>query len=81
MRLAISRRTPIHRFELTRMRLVYEEVELSVQMCCEQLLRWRDECSTAEQEAELDRLEVIVAQWLDDTGTVIAAIKMLLEES
>jgi hypothetical protein len=81
MRRAIAQPGLIDRFELTRMRLVYEETELSVQMCCEQVLRWRDECSTPEQVAELDRLELIVAQWLDDTGTVIAAIKTLLQES
>jgi hypothetical protein len=80
MRLAIGQPGLINRFELTRMRLVYEETELSVEMCREQVQRWRGECATAEQLASLERLERIVKQWSDDTNAVIAAVKTLLHE-
>jgi hypothetical protein len=78
MRLAIDQHNVIDRVELARMRVVYEDTQLYIQMCEEQLSRWRDESTTSEQIAALDRLDAIVEQWADDTETVLDAVTALL---
>lgn len=80
MRLAIERPDLINRVELARMRLVYEDTALYVDMCREQVCRWRGECATPEQTAALDQLDGLVKQWADDTKTVIDAVSSLLHE-
>ncbi|GLQ50960.1 hypothetical protein ACFFJT_07135 [Dyella flava] len=80
MRVAIKHPGLVNRFDLVRMRLVYEETALNAAMCREQVKRWRGECVTREQMMALDRLEGIVDQWSDDTDEVLEAIKALLHE-
>jgi hypothetical protein len=80
MRLAIHQPGLVNRFDLVRMRIVYEEAVLNATMCREQVKRWRVECTTLEQHRALDRLAVTVNQWSDDSEAVIAAIKTLLHE-
>jgi hypothetical protein len=80
MRLALRQPGLIDRFELARMRLIYEETAINIEMCREQLQRWRGECVLPEQAAGLDRLEDLVDRWADDTHAVINAVKALLHE-
>lgn len=80
MRLAISEPGLIHRFELTRMRLTYEETALNAAMCREQVRRWRNEDLTAQQAEALDQLEEAIEQWERDTTAVIDAVRMLLHD-
>jgi hypothetical protein len=80
MRLAINQHDLISRVELARMRVVYEDTQLYVQMCEEQLSRWRNESTTTEQIAALDRLDVMVEQWADDTEAVLDAVTALLHQ-
>lgn len=74
MRLAIHQRGLIHRVELARMRVVYEDNALYTWMCREQLQRWRSECVTTEQLAALDPLDAIVIEWANDTEAVLEAV-------
>lgn len=80
MRLAISQSSSINRFELTRMRLTFEDTILNVEMCREQVQRWRGEHPTSEQMAALDQLENTIEQWDHDTKIVISAVMTLLHE-
>jgi hypothetical protein len=80
MRLAISQPDSIHRFELTRMRLTYEDTAMNIKMCREQVRRWRSEHPTPEQMAALDQLAEVIEQWGRDTKLVIDAVKTLLHE-
>jgi hypothetical protein len=78
MRAAMNRPGVINRFELTRMLLVYEETAVNVEMCREQLRRWRSECLTPEQATSLDQLHAMVEQWATDTEAVIDAVSTFL---
>lgn len=78
MRAAMEQAAAINRFELTRMLLVFEETAQHVEMCREQLRRWRSEHMTPEQTAALDQLDAMVAQWASDTETVIDAVSTFL---
>jgi hypothetical protein len=78
MHLAMNRPGVINRFELTRMLLVYEETAQNVEMCREQLRRWRGDCRTPEQGTALDQLDAMVAQWAADTEKVIDAVSQFL---
>ncbi|GGA01270.1 hypothetical protein [Dyella caseinilytica] len=80
MRLAIHQPGLINRVELARMRLVYQDTALYADMCCEQLRRWRVECTTSEEAKLLDQLDVLTQQWVEDTNAVIDAVKTLLDE-
>ncbi|HTV85427.1 MAG TPA: hypothetical protein VME63_08475 [Dyella sp.] len=80
MRAAIDRPDLVDRVELARMRLVYEDTALHVDMCREQLKRWCGECTTREQSVALDRLAGMVKQWSDDTQQVLDAVNWLLRE-
>jgi hypothetical protein len=80
MRVAVDRPDLVDRVELARMRLVYEDTALQVEMCREQLKRWCGECTTREQGIALDKLSAIVKQWSDDTELVLAAVKWLLRD-
>lgn len=80
MRVAVDRPDLVDRVELARMRLVYEDTALQVEMCREQLKRWCGECTTREQGIALDKLSGIVKQWSDDTELVLAAVKWLLRD-
>lgn len=78
MRAAMEQTAAINRFELTRMLLVYEETAQNVELCREQLRRWRSESMTAEQAAGLDQLDLLVEQWASDTEAVIDAVGTFL---
>jgi hypothetical protein len=80
MRLAIDQHDLIDRVELARMRVVYEDTQLYIQMCEEQLSRWRSESMTSEEVAALDRLDAIVEQWVDDTESVLDAVNAMLHQ-
>jgi hypothetical protein len=80
MRLAIASPGSVNRFELARLRLIYEETARNVDMCREQLRRWRGESTVPEQLAALDHLDAVVEQWADDTHVVIRALKVLSQE-
>jgi hypothetical protein len=81
MREAVSQPGLINRIELARMQLVYQDTALYVEMCGEQLRRWRGECTTSDQAAQIDLLDEVVRQWADDTQTVIDAIKALMHDT
>jgi hypothetical protein len=78
MRTAMKQAGQINRFELTRMLLVYEETARNVEMCREQLQRWRREPMTLDQAALLDQLDAMVEQWATDTEVVIDAVGSFL---
>jgi hypothetical protein len=78
MRLAIDERDLIDRVELARMRIVYQDTALYIDMCREQLHRWRNESTTPPQVASLDRLDAIVQQWSEDVAVVLDAVNALL---
>jgi hypothetical protein len=80
MRLAIHQHDPISRVELARMRVVYEDTQLYIQMCEEQVSRWRSESTTSAQTATLDRLDALVEQWAEDTEVVLDAVTALLHQ-
>jgi hypothetical protein len=80
MRLAIQQPGVVNRFELIRLRLIYDETASNVDMCREQLRRWRGECAGPEQAMALDQLDALVEQWAEDTRVVIHAVKVLLQE-
>jgi hypothetical protein len=80
MRLAMEQPGSVNRFELARLRLIYDETARNVDMCREQLRRWRSECAAPEQVAALDQLDAVVEQWASDTRVVIRAVKTLLQE-
>jgi hypothetical protein len=78
MRRALGQQDVINRIELARMRVVYEDTALYVRMCQEQLQRWREESSSADQKAMLDRLDVIVDKWAHDIKAILDAVNVLL---
>jgi hypothetical protein len=80
MRLAINQHDLISRVELARMRIVYEDTALYIDMCGEQVRRWRDESAASEQVTTLDQLDAIVRQWADDTQIVLDAVNALLHQ-
>jgi hypothetical protein len=80
MRLAINQHDLIGRVELARMRIVYEDTALYIEMCGEQVRRWRDESATSEQVATLEQLDAVVKQWADDTQAVLDAVNALLHQ-
>jgi hypothetical protein len=80
MRLALQQPGAVNRFELSRLRLIYAETARNVDMCREQLQRWRGECTVPEQRVALDQLDALVEQWSGDTNVVVDAIKVLLQE-
>jgi hypothetical protein len=81
MRLAMEQPESVNRFELARLRLIYDETARNVDMCREQLRRWRGECADPDKLAALDQLDAVVEQWASDTNVVIGAIKVLLQEA